>query len=125
MGPDPHQPPEPGRPVPAAPSGLFPTGPPRRTYREPHPVRAGGVLAGLAGGWLWLLLFTLLGTGLASHVWWVVAAGGAAWGGSTALARYGDRGVAVGAAVATGTGWTVAAGAVALHWALTGDWPLW
>lgn len=115
MGVDPHPP-----------SGLFPTGPPRPTYREPHPVRAGGVLAGLAGGAAWLLLFTRLGSGsLASYVWWAVAAGGVAWLVAFGLARYGDRGVAVGVALATGAGWTVAGGAVTLSWVITGDWPLW
>lgn len=106
-------------------SGLFPSGPPRPSYREPHPVRAGGLLAGLAGGASWLLLFALLGRDLSGRVWWVVAAGGVAWLVALGLARYGDRGVAVGVAVATGAGWTVAAGAVALSWAVTGDWPLW
>jgi hypothetical protein len=107
------------------PSGLFPTGPPRASYREPHPVRAGGLLAGLAGGAGWLLLFTLLGSGLPSRVWWAVAAGGVAWLVAVGLARSGDRGVAVGVALATGAGWAVAAGLVALSWAITGDWPLW
>jgi hypothetical protein len=110
---------------PHRPSGLFPTGPPRRRYREPHPVRAGGVLSGLAGGAGWLLLFTLLGGDLPSRVWWAVAAGGVAWLVAIGLARYGDRGVAVGLALATGAGWAVAAGLVALSWAITGDWPLW
>jgi hypothetical protein len=117
MGPDPHPP--------SQPSGLFPTGPPRRTYREPHPVRARAVLAGLAAGAGWLLLFSSLGSDLASQVWWAVASGGAAWLGALGLARYGDRGAAVGVTLATGAGWTVAGGAVALSWASTGDWPLW
>lgn len=107
------------------PSGLFPTGPPRRTYREPHPVRAAGVVAGLGAGSGWLLLFTLLDGDLPGRVWWAVAAGGLAWLAALALARYGDRGVAVGVAVAVGAGWAVAGGLVARHWAVTGDWPLW
>jgi hypothetical protein len=110
---------------PVQPSGLFPTGPPRRTYREPHPVRTGGVLGGLAAGSGWLLLFTLLGDDLPGRVWWAVATGGAAWLVAVGLARHGDRGAAVGVALATGAGWTVAGGLVALSWALTGDWPLW
>jgi hypothetical protein len=106
-------------------SGLFPAGPPRPSYREPHPVRAGGVLAGLGAGAAWLFLFALLGADLAGHVWWTVAAGAAAWVAALGLARYGDRGVAVGVAAATGAGWAVAGGAVAVHWGVTGDWPLW
>jgi uncharacterized membrane protein YccC len=106
-------------------SGLFPAGPPRPTYREPHPVRARGVLAGLGAGAGWLLLFMLLGNDLPGRVWWTVGAGGAAWLAALALVRYGDRGVAVGVAAVTGLGWTVAGGAVAVHWGVTGDWPLW
>lgn len=110
---------------PTPPSGLFPTGPPRQTYREPHPVRPRALLVGLAAGAGWLLLFALLGSDLASHVWWLVAAGGAAWLVAIGLGRYGDRGAAVGVALAVGAGWTVAGGLVALSWAIDGDWPLW
>jgi len=117
--------PDPPAPPPYQPSGLFPSGPPRRSYREPHPVRTGPVLAGVAAGAGWLLLFSLLGSDLASRVWWAVASGGAAWLAAVGLARYGDRGAAVGVALATGAGWTVAGAAVALSWAATGDWPLW
>jgi hypothetical protein len=88
-------------------------------------VRARSVLAGLAAGACWLLLFGLLGAGVASRVWWVVAAGAAGWLAALALARAGDRGAAVGVAAATGVGWAVAGGVVAVHWAVTGDWPLW
>jgi len=106
-------------------SGLFPSGPPRPTYREPHPVRARGVLVGLGAAAGWLLLFGLLGDDLASRMWWTVAAGAAGWLAALALARAGDRGAAVGVAAVTGVGWAVAGGVVAVHWAVTGDWPLW
>jgi hypothetical protein len=106
-------------------SGLFPAGPPRPSYREPHPVRGLAVLAGLGGATCWLVLFALLGGDLRGQVWWTVAAGGVAWLAALALARYGDRGVAVGVTVATGVAWAVAGGAVAVHWGFTGDWPLW
>lgn len=112
---------EPGR----LPSGLFPTGPPRPTYREPHPVRLASLLVGLAAGGAWLVLFTLLGDGIASRVWWVVVAGLLNWIAALVLARYGDRGAAVGLALVTGLGWAVAAGAVTLYWVVTVDWPLW
>jgi hypothetical protein len=88
-------------------------------------VRARGVLAGLGAGVCWLLLFALIGGGLATHVWWTVAAGGVAWLAALALVRHGDRGAAVGVAAATGVGWAVAGGVVAVHWGVTGDWPLW
>jgi hypothetical protein len=106
-------------------SGLFPSGPPRPSYREPHPVRVRGVLVGLAAGTGWLLLFALLGGDPRARVWWTVASGGAAWLAALVLARYGDRGAAVGVAVAVGLGWAVTGAVVALSWAVTGDWPLW
>lgn len=108
-----------------APSGLFPTGPPRPTYREPHPVRARGVLAGAAAGTAWMVLFGLLGSDLRSYLWWLIGAGAVAWLVALGLARYGDRGVAVGTTLAAGAGWTVAGGLVALYWSVTGDFPLW
>lgn len=88
-------------------------------------MRARGVLAGLAAGACWLVLFALLGRGLAGYVWWTLAAGGAAWLAALALGWHGDRGVATGVAVVTGVGWAVAGGAVAVRWGTTGDWPLW
>ena len=88
-------------------------------------MRTTRVLVGLAAGSLWQLLFGLLG-GSAHRVRLVVAGGGgAAWLVALVLARHGDRGVAVGVALATATGWSVAATVVALIWTLTGDWPLW
>lgn len=107
------------------PSGLFPAGPPRPTYREPHPVRLGSVVAAIGAGGAWLVLFTLLGTGLAGRTWWLFVAGLLSWAAALVLARYGDRGVAVGLALITGLGWTVAAGVVTLYWVVTTDWPLW
>lgn len=108
-----------------APSGLFPTGPPRRIYREPHPVRARAVFAGLAAGSGWMALFGLLGSDLRSHLWWLVVAGAAAWLVALGLARYGDRGAAVGTTLAAAAGWTVAGALIALYWIVTGDFPLW
>lgn len=107
------------------PSGLFPAGPPRRTYREPHPVRPPAVLAGAGAGAVWLGLFALLGSDLRSHLWWVAAAGAVAWVAALALGWYGDRGVAVGLALVTGVVWAVAGGLVAASWLVTADWPLW
>ncbi|QSB17020.1 hypothetical protein JQS43_00215 [Natronosporangium hydrolyticum] len=107
------------------PSGLFPGAPPRRAYREPHPVRSWAVLAGIGAAGAWLVLFTLLGTDLPSHIWWLLTGGGLAWAGALGLARFGDRGVAVGVAVATAFAWATGAGIVTLYWIVTADWPLW
>jgi hypothetical protein len=107
------------------PSGLFPSGPPRPTYREPHPVQGAQVAAGLGAATLWMLMFGLLAGGLRGYAWWTVFAGALAWLVALALARLGDRGVAVGVAIATGLALSVAAVAVAVRWAEIGDWPMW
>ncbi|HLU32569.1 MAG TPA: hypothetical protein VKZ74_00905 [Natronosporangium sp.] len=107
------------------PSGLFPSGPPRPAYREPHPVRAARVFVGLVAGIGWLLLFGLLATDLRGLIWWLIVAGGLAWLAALVLTRYGDRGGAVGVAAAAGAGWTLAGGLVALYWSVTGEFPLW
>jgi len=107
------------------PSGLFPSGPSRPTYREPHPVRGGAVAAGLTGTLAWLLVFGLLGTDLRGYVWWTLIAGTVAWLVALLLVKQGDRGVAVGIAVGIAVGWAIAASAVALRWGQTSDWPLW
>ena len=106
------------------PSGLFPSGPPRPTYREPHPVRGGAVAAGFGVGARWMLLFGVLGTSIASYGWWTILAGAVAWGVALLLARLGDRGVAVGVAIATGVAWAVAVLVIEVTWAVRG-WPLW
>lgn len=115
----------PARPPVRTPSGLFPSGPPRPSYREPHRVRGGALAAGLAGGIAWHLFLGLLGRDLRGYVWATAVAGAFAWGIAWLLTRQGDRGVAAGVAVATGLAWSVASVAVAVRWALTGDWPLW
>jgi hypothetical protein len=107
------------------PSGLFPTGPSRPTYRERHPVRGAAVAVGVGGAAGWLLLFGLLARTLPGYAWLTALAGGVAWLVALVLARYGDRGVAAGVAVSTALGWAIAATAVAVRWATTGDWPLW
>ena len=88
-------------------------------------MRGGPVAAGIGGGVAWLLLFGLLGRDLRGYAWWTVVAGLIAWVVSLALARVGDRGAAVGVAIATSLGWGFAATAVAVRWASSGDWPLW
>lgn len=106
------------------PSGLFPSRPPRPTYREPHPVRGAGVLAGLGAGAVWMLLFGLLAQSVRSYGWFTIAAAGAAWLVALLLGQRGDRGVAVGVAVSAGAGLSVAAVVVGAVWAAAG-WPLW
>ncbi|TDC42304.1 hypothetical protein [Micromonospora sp. KC213] len=108
------------------PSGLFPSGPPRRPiWRELHPVTGGGVAAGAALTAAWLLLFGLLGRDVPGYAWWTVVAGGLGWAAALVLARYGDRGVATGVAIVTAGGWSIAFAVVVTRWATSSDWPLW
>jgi hypothetical protein len=107
-----------------APSGLFPSGPHRPSFREPHPVRVGPVLAGAGIAALWLLLIGLLARSTGGYVWLTIVASIAAWICALLLARIGDRGAAVGVAIATGLGLAIAVGLVIQRWATTG-WPLW
>src|SRR5581483_11097303 len=90
------------------PSGLMPSGPPRPIYREPLPVRLGPAAAGAASAALWMLLFGLLATTARSYAWLSFGAGAAAWLCAAVLARFGDRGVAVGVAVSAAVGVAVA-----------------
>jgi hypothetical protein len=107
-----------------APSGLFPSGPHRPAYREPHPVRGGAVLTGAGLGAAWLLLSGLLSTSGASYLWLTLGACVAAWLSALVLARFGDRGVAVGLALSAGLGLAIAFVLVLQRWFTTG-WPLW
>ncbi len=113
--------PPPGR----TPTALSPGGPARPRYREPHPVGAGGLFAGLAAGAAWLALFGALGRDLNGYAWWTVIAAVTAWTVAVVLARIGDRGAAVGVAITAGIGWAIAAGYVAARWIDTNDWPMW
>ena len=116
---------QPGQAQMRPPSGLFPGLPSRPVYREPHPVRSGPLLAGLASAVLWFALFGGLGRDLASYAWWTIVAGVSAWTVSIVLAIFGDRGVAVGIALASGFGLSIAMGLVADRWITTENWPLW
>jgi len=107
-----------------APSGLFPSRPPRPVFREPHPVRLGAVLAGAGATAAWLLLVGVLATTIRSYVWLTLAAVGAAWAVAVLLLRFGDRGVATGVGIATSFGASVAMGVVLVRWVTVG-WPLW
>jgi hypothetical protein len=106
------------------PSGLFPSGPPRPTFREPHPVRVGAALAGAAVAAGWLLLVGLLAQTARGYFWLTTTAAIVATLVALVLVRYGDRGVAAGVAISTGVGLSAAAGLVVYEWVTTG-WPLW
>jgi hypothetical protein len=110
---------------PPSPSGLFPGQPLRPTYREPHPIGTGAVLAGIGATAVWFALFGSIGRDLLSYAWWTVVAAVTAWAVATVLAILGDRGVAVGVALTSGFGLSIAAGFVAVRWITTADWPMW
>jgi hypothetical protein len=114
-----------GPPPVRTPSGLFPSGPPRPTYREPHPVRLGPLATGAGVAAAWLLLFGLLGRDLSGYAWWTALAATVAWLVALVLLRRGDRGAAAGIAMVTAVAVGIAAVAVAVRWAGTADWPLW
>jgi hypothetical protein len=106
------------------PSGLFPSGPPRPTYREPLAVRPPAVLAGAGSAALWMLLFGLLASTGRAYAWLSISAGLVAWATALILARTGDRGVAVGVAIGSGVGVGIA-GVVVFVRMLGGHWLLW
>jgi len=83
-----------------------------------------GVVAGAALTAAWLLLWGLLAASARSYAWLTIGAGVLAWLTAFGLARYGDRGVAVGIGLATGIGLAIAFGLVTIRW-ITVGWPLW
>jgi len=116
----------PGRPPPP-PTGFPPPAgiPPRPVYREPHPIATGPLLAGAGATLVWFALFGGIGRDLLSYAWWTVAAAISAWAVAAVLTLLGDRGVAVGVALASALGLSIATGIVASRWIATSDWPLW
>jgi len=119
-------PPPPGwAPPPAQPGFAFPLQPPRPEYREPHPIGAAPVLAGIGSTLLWLALFGALGRDLVSYTWWTVVAAISAWAVALVLTFLGDRGVATGVATTAGLGLSVATAIVTVRWITTNNWPLW
>jgi hypothetical protein len=105
-------------------SGLFPSGPPRPIFREPFPVRGGAVALGMVFGGLWIMLFGLLASDAGGYVWVTIIAGLVASLVALLLARMGDRGAAVGVAMATGVGVAIAMIVLVVRW-VSGDWLLW
>jgi hypothetical protein len=109
---------------PHAPSGLFPAGFRRSSWREPHPVRVRAVLGGAGATLAWLLLFGLLATSVRAYVWLTLGAGLVAWLIALWLGRAGDRGAATGVALVTAVGVGVAVVVLVIRWISSG-WPLW
>jgi hypothetical protein len=99
--------------------------PPRPVYREPHPIGAAPLLSGMGATAVWLALFGFIGRDLVSYAWWTVVAAVSAWLVALVLTLLGDRGVAVGVAIVSGIGLSVAMGFVTYRWVTTLDWPLW
>ena len=87
-------------------------------------MRTGAALVGAAITAAWLLIFGLLGSSARGYVWMTVLAAGSAWLAAFVLARFGDRGVAVGVAITAGIGIGIAFVLVVARWAASG-WPLW
>lgn len=106
------------------PSGLFPSGPRRPTFREPHPIRAVTVAVGAVMTLAWQFLVAGFASSLRDLFWRAVFAAAAALAVALLLARVGDRGAAVGVGLAASVGGCVAALIVAVRWITTG-WPLW
>ena len=115
-----------------APSGLFPargaqpgaaTEVPRPIYRELLPITSGKAAIGILAGTLWMGLFGLLASSARGYVWWTIIAAVLAWPVLAVLTRFGDRGVAAGAAVSTGFGLAIAGLVVAVR-SFGGEWLL-
>lgn len=97
---------------------------PRPIYRELLPVTTGKAAIGVLAGTLWMGLFGLLASSARAYVWWTIVAAVLAWPVLAVLTRFGDRGVAAGAAVSTGFGLAIAGLVVAVR-SLSGEWLLW
>jgi hypothetical protein len=82
------------------------------------------VAAGFGAGALWMLLFGLVASTAREYSWWTISAALAGWLAALGLARFGDRGVAVGVAVASGLGAAIA-GSVVFAQFIGGHWALW
>jgi hypothetical protein len=83
------------------------------------------VLSGFGAALLWFALFGGLAHDLATYAWWTIVASITAWAMAIVLTLLGDRGVAVGIALASGLGLSIAAAFVGTRWIDTYDWPLW
>jgi hypothetical protein len=102
----------------------LPRAPERPVYREPLPVRSGRVWAGAGVAALWMLLFGLQASTIRMYAWITIVVAAIALGVAALLARFGDRGVAVGVAITSGIGLAVA-GLFGAFQAFSGHWILW
>jgi hypothetical protein len=98
--------------------------PARPKYREPYPIRAAAVWAGIGVTSVWFLFFALLAWSVRTYAWSTFAAGAVAGLAAAVLNRYGDRGVALGIAVTSAVGVGIAGMLVGVRY-LAGDWILW
>jgi hypothetical protein len=71
-----------------------------------------------------MTLVGLLASTVRSYGWLTIAGAVLAWGTAGILARFGDRGAAIGVAASAGLGLAVGCLVVIAHWAASG-WPLW
>lgn len=81
------------------------------------------MMAGGGAAAVWMLLIGLLSTSTRGYILLSILGAGVAWLSALALARFGDRGVAVGVAVVAGLGLSVAMGLTLQRWVTVG-WPL-
>jgi hypothetical protein len=107
----------------ATPSGLFPSGPHRPTFREAHPVRVPAVIVGGALTLAWLLLMGLFASSVRGLIALELLAVGIAAGVAGLLLRFGDRGGAVGVGIAAAAGGCLATAVAIARWVTVG-WPL-
>ncbi|MGH3662766.1 MAG: hypothetical protein ACRDT8_23305 [Micromonosporaceae bacterium] len=98
--------------------------PTRPTFREPHPIRAAGVWAGVGVTVAWFMFFSIVAWSARSYGWSTIIAGVLALTAAVVLNRHGDRGVALGVAAAGALGVSIAALVVGVRY-LSGDWVLW
>lgn len=96
----------------------------RPTYREPHPVQLSAAALGAAIAAAWFLLAGMMSWNVRSYAWATIIAGGLAWLTALVLARYGDRGVAVGVAGVAGVALAVVGLVVAVP-VFDSEWILW
>jgi hypothetical protein len=71
-----------------------------------------------------LLLFGVLGSSASGYFWLTLSVAVVGWLVALLLARFGDRGVAVGVAITAGIGIAIAFVLVVARW-VTSGWPLW
>lgn len=113
------------RPGPAWPQPGVPWGLPSRPYyREPHPIRARSVWAGIGSTVVWFGMFAAISWSARAYAWSTVVAAVLALLAAVALLRFGDRGVAVGVAATAGCCLGIA-GIVTVVSAFSGHWLLW